>query len=119
MKNDQGGNSTLQRKVLDGREKEPNNTYEPNRKISPTTHIPSFRINRDTDTLTDEGYNTINTTIRYVKYVMHLYYEFCNVTLVVTEKSNNNKNIYVLKICHAKIGTYEVEILKYKTSNIY
>ena len=64
LKNDQAGNSTLQRKVLDGRENEPNNTYEPNRKISPTTHIPSFRINRDTDTLTDEGYNTINTTIR-------------------------------------------------------
>ena len=68
MKNDQSGNSTLQRKVLEGREKDTNNIYEQqNRKISPTTHIPSFRINRDADTLTDEGYNTINTTIRYVK----------------------------------------------------
>ena len=65
LKNDQSGNSTLQRKALDGREKDPNNIFEPNRKVSPTTHIPSFRINRDADTLTDEGYNTINTTIRF------------------------------------------------------
>ena len=75
LKNDQSGNSTLQRKTLDGREKDPNNIFEPNRKVSPTTHIPSFRINRDADTLTDEGYNTINTTIRFVmayKYTLQL-----------------------------------------------
>ena len=70
LKNDQTGSSILQRKLLDGREKDTTHIFETSRKYSPTTSssIQPFRTsNRETsDTLTDEGYNTINTTIRYV-----------------------------------------------------
>ena len=66
LKNDQTGSSAIQRKILDGREKETNHVFEALRKYSPTTtNIQPFRSSRETDTLTDEGYNTINTTLRY------------------------------------------------------
>ena len=66
LKNDQTGSSTIQRKILDGREKDTTHIFETNRKYSPTTtSVQPFRTTRSTDTLTDEGYNTINTTIRY------------------------------------------------------
>ena len=61
IKNDHGGSSTIQRKILDGRDKD---LYDPTRKYSPTANLQQFRANKDSDNLTDEGYNTINTTIR-------------------------------------------------------
>ena len=61
IKNDHGGSSTIQRKILDGRDKD---LYDPTRKYSPTANLQQFRANKDSDNMTDEGYNTINTTIR-------------------------------------------------------
>ena len=64
--NDHSGNSTIPRKILDGREKDTTHLFESNRKFNSNTNLKPYRSKRETETLTDEAFNNSNYFVRYV-----------------------------------------------------
>ena len=65
--NDHIGNSTIQRKISDVREKDTTHLFETNRKFITNTNVKPYRPKRDAETLPDESYDKSNYFIRYGK----------------------------------------------------